>query len=119
MKILFAETLRKLRTDNGLSQRELAEKMYVTRSTVSRWEIASRLPDAAMMVRLAKCLGTDVESEDAPNVILVDDRKLFLSNALLILEEVMPNAIITGFTSPAGSDCIRADKQNCIGVFGY
>ena len=108
MKMLFAETLRKLRTDNGLSQKELAEKMYVTRSTVSRWEIASRLPDVAMMVRLAKCLGTDVntlisaalESEDAPNVILVDDRKLFLSSALSILEEVMPNSIITGFTSP-------------------
>ena len=28
----------KLRTKNGLSQDELAEKIYVTRQAVSRWE---------------------------------------------------------------------------------
>ena len=28
----------KLRTDKGLSQDELAEKVYVTRQAVSRWE---------------------------------------------------------------------------------
>ena len=104
MSILFAEILRKLRADNGFSQRELAERIYVTRSTIARWENGSRLPDAAMILRLSRCLGTDVntllsavlESEDVPNVILVDDRKIFLSSALPILEEVMPNVIITG-----------------------
>ena len=29
----------KLRTQNGLSQDELAEKLYVTRQAVSRWDI--------------------------------------------------------------------------------
>ena len=38
MSLLFAETLRKLRTEKGLSQRDLAERLYVTRSTVNRWE---------------------------------------------------------------------------------
>lgn len=105
MNRLFAETLKKLRTDKGLSQRELAERMYVNRSTVARWESGSRLPDAVMISRLSQCLSTDVnillsaaaESDDAPNVIMVDDRKLFLSGALPILEEAMPDAIITGF----------------------
>ncbi len=100
MQIFFAETLKKLRTNKGFSQRELAERMYVTRSTVARWESGSRLPDAVMIARLSKCLDTDVntllsaavESDDAPNVIMVDDRKIFLSGALPILEEVMPNA---------------------------
>ena len=36
MGMLFAETLRKLRTESGLSQRELAGRVYVTRSTVAR-----------------------------------------------------------------------------------
>jgi len=44
MRILFAETLKKIRTNKGLSQRELAERIYVTRSTVARWESGSRLP---------------------------------------------------------------------------
>ena len=122
MRILFAETLRKLRTDRGFSQRELAERMFVTRSTVARWENSSRLPDAVMIFRLARCLGTDVntllsaaaESDDPPNVIIVDDRKIFLSSAIPILEEVMPNAIITGFTKP--SEAIDFAKANRIAL---
>ena len=105
----FAETLKKLRTSKGLPQRELAERMFVNRSTVARWESGSRLPDAVMISRLSQCLSTDVnillsaaaESDDAPNVIMVDDRKLFLSGALPILEEAMPDAIITGFNRPS------------------
>ena len=122
MRILFAETLRKLRTDKGLSQRDLAELMYVTRSTVARWENGSRLPDAVMIFRLAYCLNIDVntllsaaaESDDAPNVIMVDDRKIFLSGALPILEEVMPGAIITGFTRP--SEALEYAKTNRIAL---
>jgi len=36
MSKLFAETLKQLRTEKGLSQRELAERVFVTRSTVAR-----------------------------------------------------------------------------------
>ena len=127
--MLFAETLRKLRTDIGLSQRELAERMYVTRSTVARWESGSRLPDAVMISRLSRCLDTDmntllssaVESDDAStrtdtppvrrlNVIMVDDRKMFLSGALPVLEEELPSAIITGFVRPL--EAIEYAKAN-------
>ena len=49
MSQLFAETLKKLRLEKGLNQRQLAERLYVTRSSVNRWENGSRLPDAAML----------------------------------------------------------------------
>ena len=122
MNILFADTLKKLRTDKGLSQRDLAERMYVNRSTVARWESGSRLPDAVMISRLSQCLYTDVnillsaaaKSDDAPNVIMVDDRKLFLSGALPILEEVMPNATVTGFTRP--SEAVEYAQANRIAL---
>ena len=106
MSLFFSDTLRKLRTEKGLSQQELAEKMYVTRSTVVRWETGSRLPDAAMISRLSEVLGADVnillsaaaQSDECPNVVMVDDRKLILTGGLPILGEVMPNATIMGFT---------------------
>ena len=97
MNRLFAETLKKLRTNKGLSQRELAMRMYVTRSTVARWENGSRLPD-----------------DDAPNVIMVDDRKIFLSGALPILEEVLPGATIMGFARP--SEAIEYARTNRIAL---
>lgn len=109
MNAQFAETLRKLRAEKGLSQRDLGKSMYVSRSTVARWENGSRLPDAVMMSRLAQCLGVDVavllsavaEGEEAPNVIMVDDRKVILTGGLPVLEEVMPSAMVVGFTRPA------------------
>ncbi len=62
-----------------------------------------------MMSRLAQCLDVDVavllaaavESDESPNVIMVDDRKIVLFGSLPVLEESMPSATIVGFTSPA------------------
>lgn len=105
----FAETIRQLRIERGLSQIQLAEQMYVTRSTVARWEAGSRMPDAVMISRLAKCLGTSTETlfslvseeEESPNIIMVDDEGIILSGGLPVLEEVFPNANISGFTRPS------------------
>ena len=36
MKMLFAETIKKIRVDRGLSQRELAERVFVTRTTIAK-----------------------------------------------------------------------------------
>ena len=106
--MLFAETLRKLRSEKEMSQRELAERMYVTRSAVVRWENGSRMPDAAMITRLSRVLGTDIgtlfsataQNDNSPIVIMVDDNKAILSDSLSVLEEVMPSAVITGFIWP-------------------
>ena len=122
MSMLFAETLRRLRTERGLSQRELAEQVYVSRPTIARWETGSRLPDAMMISRLAQCLGLDVnellsvaaESDDSPNVIMVEDRKIILSGALPVLEEVLPNAAVTGFTRP--SEALEYAKANRVAL---
>lgn len=118
MNALFAETLRNLRAERELSQRELASQVYVTRSTIARWENGSRLPDAVMMSRLATCLGVDVNTllsaaatgDGSPNVIMVDDRKVILTGGLPVLEEVMPGATVAGFTRP--SEAIEYARAN-------
>lgn len=107
MNILFSDTLKKLRIQKGLTQSQLANLMFVNKATVSKWESGSRLPDAAMITRLAEVLKVDVrtllsatvESDDAFNIIMVDDNKVILSYNLLILEEVAPNAAIASFSS--------------------
>jgi transcriptional regulator with XRE-family HTH domain len=105
---LFAENLRKLREAKGVSQKQLGQQLFVNHSTVARWENGTRLPDAAMIPRLAACLGVDAntlfrlaaESDESPNVIMVDDSRVILSDGLAVLEEVMPNATVTGFIWP-------------------
>ena len=122
MSTLFAETLKKLRAGKGFSQKEMADRLYVTRSTVARWENGSRLPDAAMISRLALCLDVDAgtllsavaESDDVPNVIMVEDRSIILTGALQVLEEVLPNASVTGFTRP--SEAIEYARSNRVAL---
>lgn len=122
MNTLFADTLRKLRTEKGLSQIQLATQMIVNRTTISRWENGSRLPDAAMITRLSQVLDVDVgtlfsaavESDESPNVILVDDNKVILSDGLSVLEEVMPNATIMGFVWP--KEAIEYAKANPVAL---
>ena len=122
MNSLFAKTLRQLREEKGLSQKQLGQKVFVTHSTVARWENASRLPDAMMIMRLAKCLGVDVnslfqlasQSEESPNVIVVDDSRVILSDALSVLGEAMPDANITGFIWPL--EAVEYAKKNPVAL---
>jgi len=115
---IFAENLKKLREKRGLSQKQLGAKMYVSHSTIARWENGNRLPDAMMILRLARFFGVDTntllqlvaQSDENPNVILVDDSSIVLSGGLSVLEEVMPNATITGFIWP--QEAIEYSKMN-------
>ncbi|MBQ3269452.1 MAG: helix-turn-helix domain-containing protein [Clostridia bacterium] len=122
MNMFFSETLRKLREERGLSQKQLGRLMFVNNSTIARWENGTRLPDAAMITRLAECLGADAnalfqlvaQSEESPNIILVDDSKVILSEGVAVLEEAMPNATITGFIWP--QEAIEYAKTNLIAL---
>ena len=118
MNILFADTLKRLRTEKGLSQIQLGKQMSVSNSTIARWENGKRLPDAAMISRLAEVLGADfnmllnaaAQSDEHPNVIIVDDVKPIVKGGVSVLEEVMPNATVTGFTK--ASEAIEFAKEN-------
>ena len=119
---LFAKNLRKLRETRGLSQKQLGQKLYVNHSTVARWENASRLPDAMMLLRIAECLEVDIksllqlaaQSDESPNVIIVDDSKVILSDCLSVMGEVMPEATITGFIWPL--EAIEYAKMNRVAL---
>ena len=106
MKDTFSQILKQKRTKMNISQEMLAKRLFVSKSTVARWENGSRLPNAFMISRIAEVLGVDVnfllsaapENDKRPNVIMVDDRKLILTGGLPLLAQVMPNATVTGFT---------------------
>lgn len=109
MNINFAEALRDLRTERGLSQQQLAQMLYVDRSTVARWENGSRLPNAEMLFRLSECLQVDFNTlmrlvpttERQIHVMMVDDEPIVLNGGLPVLEKVMPEAEVKGFTKPS------------------
>lgn len=107
----FADVLRQYRMERGLTQAQLADALFVNRTTVVKWENGSRMPDAIIMSKISDVLGIDLNllissietGEQRPKVILIDDEKIILSGGLPILERVMPGVEITGFDRPSAA----------------
>ena len=52
----FGNKLRKAREEKGITQQTLAEKLFVTRQTVSNWECGKRYPDLITTKRISQIL---------------------------------------------------------------
>jgi len=55
----FKDRLKKLRFERGLSQRELAELAYVSRSAVAKWENGLGIPNKASIERLCEIFNVE------------------------------------------------------------
>ena len=64
------DVILELRTQNGLSQDELANKVYVTRQAVSRWETGETVPNTETLKLLSKLFDVSI------NTLLGSPRKL-------------------------------------------
>ncbi|MBR2186453.1 MAG: response regulator [Lachnospiraceae bacterium] len=118
----FGETLRTLRTEKNMSQQQLAQRLFVNRSSIANWENGRRIPDLILITRLARLLNVDVSvltdaantDPDSPEVIIIDDEAILLSGAIPVLSEVMPRATITGFLKP--SEAVDYAKETMISI---
>ena len=57
----FGEAIKKRREELGLTQQDLAEKLFVSRQTVCRWENGSRYPDLIMAKKITLVLGISLD----------------------------------------------------------
>ena len=58
----IGKNIRDLRQIQNMTQEELADKLYVTRQTVSNYENGKSRPDVDMILRIADVLGTDANT---------------------------------------------------------
>lgn len=70
-----------LRTKNGLSQDELAEKIFVTRQAVSRWENGETIPNTETLKLLSRLFDVSI------NTLLGSPRKLICQCCGMPLED--------------------------------
>lgn len=69
----LGQNILKLRKKTGLSQEELAEKVGVTRQTISNWELEETTPNPEQLKSLSKVLNVSVDDlidNDLQNVVL-------------------------------------------------
>ena len=63
----FAQKLRALRTQAGMTQEQLAEAIYVTRAAISKWETGRGYPGVDSLKLIAQTFGVSIDeliSED-------------------------------------------------------
>ena len=58
---MLGERIRQFRNEKGLSQAQLAERLHVVRQTVSKWEKGASVPDAELLLQLARALDVPAE----------------------------------------------------------
>ncbi len=75
------EVLRELRNRSGMSQDELAEKVFVTRQAVSRWETGETVPNTETLKLLSRLFDVSI------NTLLGSPRKLVCQCCGMPLEE--------------------------------
>ena len=122
----FKDKLRTLRTERGLSQQELADAIYVSRSAVAKWENGLGLPGRASMEALTAYFAVTPDALDTeqPELVIVEkNRKLrrqgsvlsalgsLLSTLLVALLMTLITSANYGFTSEMAAytyaDCSR------------
>ena len=62
--------LKELREKTGITQEGLADKLFVSRQTISNWETGKSLPDVISIIKLSKIYNVSVDE------LLKDDPKV-------------------------------------------
>lgn len=75
------DILQTYRVKNGLTQEQLAQKVFVTRQAVSRWENGETSPNHETLKALSKLYGVSI------NTLLGSPRKLFCQCCGMPLED--------------------------------
>ncbi|WP_405346085.1 helix-turn-helix transcriptional regulator [Ruminococcus sp.] len=91
----FGENIRKAREEMGITQQTLADKLYVTRQAVSRWENGSRYPDLLTAKALAKSLDTTLDD------LLTDDDMRTYPEVNPVIEYPMTKRVQTALFAAA------------------
>jgi transcriptional regulator with XRE-family HTH domain len=102
----FGEKIQKLRKQKGLSQEALAEKVSVTRQTISKWELGQSTPDLEYIVQISGIFGVSTdylikEEFVEPDALLLQKKKGFL-----LTERVKRHTLVALSTAALTAICV-------------
>ena len=88
--MILADKIIDLRKKNGWSQEELAEKLDVSRQSISKWESAQSVPDLSRVIRMAELFGVSTDyllKDDMESLEPVESMAAAESSARLVTME--------------------------------
>lgn len=116
----FGAFVSELRKEKGITQKELAEKLYISDKAISKWETGKAIPDITLLVPLAEILGVSTTEllecrrieqpesmgkEDTDNLVkkvieLSEDRYTYKSKKKIVIY------LMCAFISVVGMFCL-------------
>ena len=90
----FNNRLYELRKQKGLSQEELANRLNVTRQTVSKWEVGDSTPDMEKLVALSALfnvsmdelvMGKEAVTQDNPSKTDSEEKNALIKKVLKVI----------------------------------
>lgn len=80
----IAKVIKEARIKKGMTQQELADFVYVTRQTISKWELGKSVPDEASLNLLYQCLEIEDKDRNVLKKYAANKQSLFLIIIALI-----------------------------------
>ncbi|MFD1735036.1 helix-turn-helix domain-containing protein [Bacillus salitolerans] len=89
--MIFGDKLKSERKNKGWSQEELAEKLYVSRQSVSKWENSQNYPSIEILIKISDLLGVTIDEllrsdEELKEKVIKDSKQLAHPNLKIIFD---------------------------------
>ncbi len=104
--MILADKIINERKKNGWSQEELAEKLSVSRQSVSKWEGAQAVPDLQKILKMAEVFGVTTD------YLLKDEMESELPQAQNMREEVLTDSPRRRVSMEEAVSFLNVKKQN-------
>lgn len=82
----ISKIIKEARIKKGMTQQELADSVYVTRQTISKWELGKSIPDEVSFRLLCQCLEID---NNVKKKFAVNKQHLFLIMIAIMFSPVV------------------------------
>ena len=95
---MFAETLKALRKEKGMTQRQLAEKLFIDCSSVTKWETGKANPDFEKQQKLAELFNVSIDfllgRTDTSDLLYITAKNKVLLDEFKELDEDMQKQLL-------------------------
>lgn len=85
----LSEIIKEARLKKGMTQQELADRVYVTRQTISKWELGKSVPDEVSLNLLYQCLDIDKKERKTLKKLATDKQTIFLITLAVVFSPIV------------------------------
>lgn len=115
----LADNLRKIRKENNLSQEQLADKLGVSRQSVSKWESNQAYPEMDKVLQICKMFNVNIDELMNQDINSVKEEKQSKSNFNKYVEDFLGfvTKTVDMFCNMRFKDIIKCLIEQCFVIF--